>query len=90
VRVEGSPELRLEGVINRFLLCSVVAKQARRMGRLIPEMRVAELIGVAWRNCAEREVHVYLDSNVPNVIREQATEMFPLGEDSPIPAPFAR
>jgi hypothetical protein len=77
--VESSPELRLEGAINRFLLCSVLAKQARRLGRLIPEMRVAELIGVAWRYCAEHEVHVYVDGHVPNVIREQVTEMCPLG-----------
>src|SRR5215472_1995960 len=82
----SSPQLRLEGAINRFLLCSVLAKQARRLGRLIPEMRVAELIGVARRNCAEHSVQVYVDGNVPNVIREEAMAMFPLGEASPISA----
>jgi hypothetical protein len=66
--------------MNRFLLCSVLAKQTRRLGRLIPEMRVAELIGVAWRKCAEHDVQIWMDGNVPNVIREQAAEMFALAE----------
>lgn len=85
VRVGSSPELRLEGVTNRFLLCSVLAKQTRRLGRLIPAMRVAELIGVAWRNCTEHEVQVHMDGNVPNVIREEAAAMFALAELSAAP-----
>ena len=84
MRVESSVDLRLEGASNRFLLCSVVAKQARRLGRLIPEMRVAELIGVARRNCAEHSVQVYIVGCVPDVIREEAAAMFPLSEASPI------
>lgn len=79
-------ELGCERVSNRFLFCSVLAKQARRVGRLIPEMRVAELIGVAWRNCAEREIEVWIEDDVPDVIREQAAEMFPLAEQSPMTA----
>ncbi len=75
-------ELGCKRVINRFLFCS----QARRVGRLIPEMRVAELIGVAWRNCAERKVEVWIDDDVPDVIREQAAEMFPLADRSPMAA----
>lgn len=78
--VGSSRELGCGKVINRFLMCSVLAKQTRRLGRLIPELRVAELIGVAWRNCAEQEVQVSLDGNVPKVIREQAAKMFPLAE----------
>ena len=85
MRAESRREVWLEGVINRFLLCSVLAKQTRRLGRLIPEMRVAELIGVAWRKCAEHDVQICIDGNVPNVIREQAAEMFPLAELSATP-----
>jgi hypothetical protein len=76
----GSSLELLEGAANRFLLCSVLAKRTRRLWRLIPEMRVAELIGVARRNFAEHTVQVYIDGKVPDVIREQAAAMFPLPE----------
>lgn len=86
MRMVSSQELWLKGATNRFLLCSVLAKQARRLGRLVPEMRMAESIGVARRNCAEHAVQVYVDGNVPNVIREEVAAMFPRVELSVAPA----
>lgn len=85
MRVLSGLELWRERPINRYLLCSVLAQQARRLGRLIPEMRVSELIGVAWQNCTEHRVKVLIDGNTPKVIREEAAQMFPLAELSTSP-----
>lgn len=68
-----------------FPALSVLAKQARRLGCLIPEMRFTELIGVAWQNCTEHRVRVLIDSNTPAVIREEAVRMFPPAELSTSP-----
>ena len=76
MQVRGRVERWREGPINRFLLCSVLAKQARRLGGMIPEMRVAELIAVAWRNCADHKIEIAIDRNTPDVIRNQAAQMF--------------
>jgi hypothetical protein len=66
-----------EGSVNRYLLCTVLSKQARRLGRLIPEMRIAELIEVALRNCTDHEVEIQMDGDVPEAIRAEAARMFP-------------
>lgn len=54
--------------LQSALHCSHQANAA--LGPLIPEMSVAKLIGVAWRNYAEHEVEIHIDGNAPNVIRE--------------------
>ena len=82
MRVQTSLDLWLQSPINRYLLCAVVSKQTRRLGRLIPEMRVAELIGVALRNCAERQLEIQIDCNTPEVIRNEAARMFPPAQRS--------
>jgi hypothetical protein len=82
VRVRTSLDLWRLSQINHYLLCAVVSKQARRLGRLIPEMRVPELIGVALRNCAEHRLEVQIDSNTPEVIREEAACMFSMVDRS--------
>src|SRR5579883_1476974 len=45
VRARTSMKLLCEGPVNVYLLCSVVSKQTRRLGRLLPEERVEELCG---------------------------------------------
>src|SRR5579883_2606790 len=54
-----------------------VATQTRRLGRLLPEERVAELITIALRNCADHKLDIRMDGNAPQVIREEAARMFP-------------
>ena len=80
MRVRTNHQLHNVGPVNRYLLCAVLAKQTRRLGKMIPEMRVAELIGVALRNCTEHLVGIQMDQNTPDVIREEAAQMFPLTE----------
>jgi hypothetical protein len=70
-------KLLCEGPVNLYLLCSVVSKQARRLGRLMPEERTAELITIALRNCTDHEFEIQLDDGVPELIREEAARMFP-------------
>src|SRR5579883_968502 len=77
VRARTSMKLLCEGPVNVYLLCSVVSKQTRRLGRLLPEERVAELITIALRNCADHKLDIRMDGNVPQVIREEAARMFP-------------
>ncbi len=61
--------------VNSFLLCSVLAKQARRLGRLLPDRRIAELITVAMKNCAEYEIVLELGPDVPPVLRTEAMQI---------------
>ncbi len=77
MRARTSMKLLCEGPVNVYLLCSVVSKQTRRLGRLLPEERVAELITIALRNCADHKLDIRMDGNVPQVIREEAARMFP-------------
>jgi hypothetical protein len=70
-------KLLCEGPVNLYLLCTVVSKQTRRLGRLMPEEQVAELITIALKNCADHEFEIQLDGSVPQLIREQAARMFP-------------
>lgn len=69
--------MKLLRPVNLFLLCTVVSKQTRRLGRLMPEERTAELITIALRNCADHEFEIQVDGNTPDVIREAAARMFP-------------
>lgn len=77
VRARTSMKLLCEGPVNVYLLCAVVSKQTRRLARLLPEERVAELITIALRNCADHKLDIRMDGNVPQVIREEAARMFP-------------
>ena len=43
----------------------------------MPEERIAELIKIALRNCADHEFEIQVDGNTPDVIREAAARMFP-------------
>ena len=77
LRARTSMKLLCEGPVNLYLLCSVVSKQTRRLERLMPEERIAELITIALRNCADHEFEIQMDGNSPDVIREAAARMFP-------------
>jgi hypothetical protein len=46
-------KLKRQGSVNSFILCTVLAKQTRRLGRLMPDRRVPELIRMALKNCAD-------------------------------------
>jgi hypothetical protein len=70
-------KLLCEVPVNSYLLCAVISKQTRRLGRLMPEERIAELITIALRNCADHEFEIQVDANTPDVIREEAARMFP-------------
>ena len=72
-----SMKLLHEGSVNSFLLCAVVSKQTRRLGRLLPEERIAELITMALKDCVDHEFEIQLGNNTPEVIREEAMRMFP-------------
>jgi len=56
MQVQSRMKLWREAPINSFLLCTVLAKQARRLGRLQPDRRIPELITIALRNCADYEL----------------------------------
>jgi hypothetical protein len=60
---------------NAFLLCTVLAKQTRRLGRLLPDRRIAELIAIAMRNCADYELALDLGPGVPEVVRTEAMQI---------------
>jgi hypothetical protein len=70
-------KLLCEGPVNLYLLCTVVSKKARRLGRLMPEERIAELITIALRNCADHEFEIQWEGRVPELIREEAARIFP-------------
>ena len=61
--------------VNAFLLCTVLAKQTRRLGRLLPDRRIAELITIAMRNCADYELALDLGPGVPEVVRNEAMQI---------------
>jgi hypothetical protein len=77
LRARTNTKLLCEGPVNLYLLCAVVSKQTRRLERLMPEERIAELITIALRNCADHEFEIQVDGNTPEVIREAAARMFP-------------
>ena len=70
--------MRSEGAVNCFLLCAVVAKQTRRLGRLMPDRQTPELITIALKNCAHHELEIDVDAGAPEVVRREAMEIGPL------------
>ena len=77
MRARTSMKLLCEAPVNLYLLCTVVSKKTRRLGRLMPEERIAELITIALRNCADHEFEIQWEGRVPELIREEAARMFP-------------
>jgi len=61
--------------VNAFLLCTVLARQTRRLGRLLPDRRIAELIAIAMKNCADYELALDLGPEVPEVVRSEAMQV---------------
>jgi hypothetical protein len=68
-------EMRRVAPLNSFLLCTVLAKQRRRLGRLLPDRRIAELITIALTNCADYELALDLGPGVPEVVRAEAMQI---------------
>src|SRR3989442_14752534 len=64
-----------EGPVNCFLLCTILAKQTRRLERLMPDRRIPELITIALKNCADYELALDVDPGVPEVVREEAMQI---------------
>lgn len=75
MRAQSRMKLWREGSVNCFLLCTVVAKQTRHLGRLMPQKRTAELITMALTNCADHELEFHVDAAAPEVVREEAARM---------------
>ncbi len=67
--------MRSEAPVNCFLLCAVVAKQTRRLARLMPDRQTPELITIALKNCAHHELGLDVDAGAPEVVRQQATQI---------------
>src|SRR5216684_5449427 len=63
------------GQVNSFLLCTVLAKQTRRLEQLMPDRRIPELIMLALKNCADYELTLDVDAGVPEVVREEAMQI---------------
>jgi hypothetical protein len=79
-----------EEPVNCFLLCAIVAKQARRLERLMPDRRIPELITIALKNCADYELALDVDAGVPEVVRKEAMQIGrvmrrPVGASGPEP-----
>jgi len=62
-------------LVNAFLLCIVLARQTRRLGRLLPDRRIAELIAIAMKNCADYDLALDLGTGVPEVVRAEAMQI---------------
>src|SRR5260370_14547144 len=75
--MQGQSRMKLwrEGQVNSFLLCTVLAKQTRRLERLMPDRRIAELITIALKNCADYELALEVDPGVPEVVRDEAMQI---------------
>lgn len=67
--------MRRKGAVNGFLLCAVVAKQTRRLGRLMPDRQTPELITIALRNCAHHDLDLDVDAGVPDLVRQEAMQI---------------
>lgn len=95
MQAQSGMKLEENVAVNSFLLCSVLAKQARRLGKLLPDRRVAELIRLAWKNYADYEIRLELGCDVPQIIRAEAMQIARLTRRSepalaPIPAEVER
>jgi len=77
--------------VNSFLLCTVLAMQTRRLGRLLPDRRIAELIAIAMKNCRDYELALDLSPGVPEVVRAEAMQIGRLTRrpEPPMPSSFA-
>ncbi|MGA8151385.1 MAG: hypothetical protein WB952_10585 [Terriglobales bacterium] len=75
--MEAHSRMRLgrEAPVNSFLLCTVLAKQTRRLGRLMPDRGIPELITIAMKNCADYELALELGPGVPGVVRDKAMQI---------------
>jgi hypothetical protein len=75
MQAQSRMKLWREGPVNCFLLCTVLAKQTRRLGRLMPDRRIPELITIALKNCADYELTLDVDAGVPEVVRGEAMQI---------------
>lgn len=75
--MEAHSRMRLgrEAPVNSFLLCTVLAKQTRCLGRLMPNRGIPELITIAMKNCAGYELVLELGPGVPVVVRDKAMQI---------------
>lgn len=75
--MQAQSRMRLwrEGRVNSFLLCTILAKQTRRLGRMMPDRHIPELITIAMENCADYELRLDVDAGVPEVVREEAMQI---------------
>ena len=75
MQTQSRMKLWREGRVNSFLLCTVLAKQTRRLGRMMPDRHIPELITIAMENCADYELTLDVDAGVPEVVREEAMQI---------------
>lgn len=75
MQTQSRMKLWREGQVNSFLLCTILAKQTRRLGRLMPDRCIPELITIALKNCADYELTLDVDAGVPEVVREEAMQI---------------
>ena len=75
MQAQSRMKLWREGRVNSFLLCTILAKQTRRLGRMMPDRHIPELITIALKNCADYELMLDVDADVPEVVREEAMQI---------------
>jgi len=75
MQAQSRMKLWSEAPVNSFLLCTVLAKQTRRLGRLMPDRRIPELITIAWNNCADYELTLDVGAGAPEIVREEAMQI---------------
>jgi len=75
--MQGQSRMKLwrEAPVNCFLLCTIHAKQTRRLERLMPDRRIPELITIALKNCADYELALDVDAGTPEVVRKEAMQI---------------
>src|SRR6266446_4151476 len=75
--MQGQSRMKLwrEAPVNCFLLCTILAKQTRRLERLMPDRRIPELITIAFKNCADYELALDVDAGVPEIVRKEAMQI---------------
>jgi hypothetical protein len=75
MQAQSRMTLQRERPLNCFLLCTILAKEGRRLGRLRPDRRIPELIAMALKNCADYELMLDIDAGVLKVVREKAMQI---------------
>jgi len=75
--MQGQSRMKLwrEAPVNCFLLCTILAKQTRRLERLMPDRRIPELITIALKNCADYELALDVDAGTPEIVRKEAMQI---------------